>query len=40
MEMNKQMPNQRKKQILCGLLITALLIACSDSSDTNKPTPP
>ncbi len=35
MEIIKQMPNQRKKQFLCGLLLTAMLTACSDSADTH-----
>jgi len=39
MEMNKQMHHQRKKQFLCGLLVTAMLTACSDSSDKSQPVP-
>ena len=33
MEMNKQMRHQRKKHFLCGLLVTALLTACSDPAE-------
>jgi cobalt-zinc-cadmium efflux system membrane fusion protein len=40
MEMNKQMFHQRKKQFLCGLLVTVILTACSDSSEKTKPVPP
>jgi cobalt-zinc-cadmium efflux system membrane fusion protein len=39
MDMNKQMHHQRKKQFLCGLLVTAMLTACSDSSDKSQPVP-
>jgi cobalt-zinc-cadmium efflux system membrane fusion protein len=39
MEMNNQLPNQRKKLLLSGLLVMAILTACTDSSDTNKPAP-
>jgi cobalt-zinc-cadmium efflux system membrane fusion protein len=39
MEMNKQTHHQRKKQFLCGLLVTAMLTACSDSSDKSQPVP-
>ncbi|MCX7106631.1 MAG: efflux RND transporter periplasmic adaptor subunit [Methylococcales bacterium] len=37
--MNNQLPNQRKKLLLSGLLVMAILTACTDSSDTNKPAP-
>ncbi len=37
MEMNKQMHHQRKKQFLCGLLVTAMLTACSEPSDKSQP---
>ena len=39
MDMNKQMHHQRKKRFLCCLLLTAILTACSDSSDHPKPVP-
>ncbi|MDD5267362.1 MAG: efflux RND transporter periplasmic adaptor subunit [Methylococcales bacterium] len=35
--MNKQMFQQRKKQFLCGLLVTAMLTACSDTADKTQP---
>jgi cobalt-zinc-cadmium efflux system membrane fusion protein len=37
MDMNKQTRCQRKKQFLCWLLVTAMLTACSDSSDKIQP---
>ncbi len=42
MDTNKQMPHQRKKQFLCGLLVAAVLTACSDSADKTQlvPQPP
>ncbi len=39
MEVNNQMHNQRKKLLLSGLLVMAIITACTDSSETNKPTP-
>ena len=33
MEMNKPMRHQRTKHFLCGLLVTALLTACSDPAE-------
>ncbi len=39
MDMNKQTHHQRKKQFLCWLLVTAMLTACSDSSDKSPPVP-
>ncbi|WP_262966254.1 efflux RND transporter periplasmic adaptor subunit [Methylobacter psychrophilus] len=33
------MPHQRKKQFLCGLLVAAVLTACSDSADKTQPVP-
>lgn len=38
MDMNKQTPLQRKP-LLCCLLITAVLTACSDASDKSQPIP-
>jgi membrane fusion protein, heavy metal efflux system len=38
-EMNKQMFHHRKKQFLCGLLVTAMLGACSDQADKSQPVP-
>lgn len=37
MNMNKQNYQQRKNPFLCCLLVTALLTACSDPSDSPKP---
>ena len=37
MDVNKQMVHQRKKRFLCGLLLTAMLTACSDSADKSQP---
>ena len=37
MDKNKQMHHQRKKQFLCWLLVTAILTACSDSTEKSQP---
>ncbi len=37
MDMNKQMHLQRNKTVLCWLLVTAMLTACSDPSDKSEP---
>jgi len=36
MDISKPMPQQRKKQFLCSLLVTVLLSACSDPVDKTK----
>jgi len=36
MDISKPMPQQRKKQFLCSLLVTVLLSACSDPVDNTK----
>jgi multidrug efflux pump subunit AcrA (membrane-fusion protein) len=36
-EINKQMFHQRKKKLLSGLLVTAMLTACSDTADKIQP---
>ncbi len=39
MDMNKQMVHKRTKWVLCGLLLTVMLTACSDSTDKSQPVP-
>ena len=39
MDMNKQMVHKRTKWVLCGLLLTVMLTACSDSADKSQPVP-
>lgn len=39
MDMNKQNHPQRTKLLVCGLLISAIFTACSDSSEQHKPVP-